>query len=66
MTTPCNECLIFAICKNKDIIEVIRDCQIIKNHLHESSRVLNKEKLEAFSTIMGRTLTRVGGEYRII
>jgi hypothetical protein len=64
--TPCCECLIFVLCKNKDILNVIVDCNIIKNHLHESSTLLNREKFDEFCTIMGRKLEKTGGCYRII
>jgi len=66
MDLPCSQCLIFAICKHKDILHVMTECDILKNYLYTSSRIISKDRLQVFCNSMDRTLTKSGGEYHII
>jgi hypothetical protein len=31
---PCEECVVFTVCKHKDYKDLINDCEIIRRHLY--------------------------------
>jgi len=63
MKCPCNKCLLFAICQNKSPLVLLSECKLIKNYI--GTQII-RERFEEFCEIMGRTLTKSGGEYHII
>jgi len=38
MKIPCEECILLAICKNKDYVDLLEDCSIIYNILYDHTK----------------------------
>ncbi len=60
---PCKDCLVFAICQNRSLLDLLRDCDEVRNYLHIASHTISKPKFEIFCDIMGKTITKSGCDY---
>jgi len=62
MKCPCENCLLLAICKNKDIIRVLKDCNIIIEFFREpDSSSFTSESVNKKAVVVGKFLSYFKG-----
>ena len=66
---PCYKCLTLAICQNKEIQVLLKECKLLYKYLYQgcsgNKLTLNVINLYTFCTIMDIKIKKTGNEYVI-